>query len=149
MAVKGLACHDELLHLVDADTEAFNGILAAMGLPRETADEKRTRQTAIETATKRAIKVPLAVMRASLSALEVVGAMALAGNPNSASDAGVGALCVRSAVLGAFLNVQTNCAGLGDKAFVEHALSEGKAMAGKAVELEAEILRVVAGKFGG
>jgi glutamate formiminotransferase/formiminotetrahydrofolate cyclodeaminase len=148
-AVRGLACHNELIALVDADTQAFNGILAAMGLPKETAEEKRARQAAVETATKQAIEVPLAVMRASLKALEVVNAMARLGNPNSASDAGVGALCARSAVLGAFLNVQTNCAGLGDKAFVEKASSEGRAMADKAGEMEAEILRVVAEKFGG
>ena len=146
-AVRGLQCHEELLRLVDADTAAFNGILAAIGLPIETDDEKDARHAAIEEATKRAIEVPLAVMRASLGAMEIAKAMAREGNPNSASDAGVGALAARSAVLGAFLNVRTNCARLGDKAFVHAALTEGSELAERAAELESQVLEIVAAKI--
>ena len=146
-AEMGLRCHEELLRLVDEDTTAFNGVLAAMGLPKETDEDKRRRRSTIEDATKRAVDVPLAVMRASVEAMVVVKAMAETGNPNSASDAGVGALAARSAVLGAFLNVQTNCAGMADRAFAEKAISEGQPLADKAVELETEILAVVASRL--
>ena len=148
-AERGLRRHDELLRLVDADTEAFNGIIAAMGLPKDSDNERDARQAAIESATKKAIDVPLAVMRMVLEAMEVIGEMSRIGNPNSASDAGVGALCARSAALGAFLNVRTNCAGLSDKAFVDKALTEGRTIAEKVSGLESEILRVVEGKIGG
>jgi glutamate formiminotransferase/formiminotetrahydrofolate cyclodeaminase len=147
-AVKGFRCQEELLALVDADTEAFNGIMAARVLPKETEEERRTRAAAIESATKRAIEAPLAVMRASLEAMEVVKAMAEQGNPSSASDAGVGALAGRSAVLGAFLNVRTNCSGLADRAFVEKALAEGGALAANAEDLEAQVLEVVSKRMG-
>jgi len=142
-AVKGTRCRQDLLALVDADTEAFNGIMKAMGLPKDTDEEKAVRAGAVESATKRAIEVPLAVMRASLAAIEIAKAMAEKGNPNSASDAGVGALAGRSAVLGAFLNVRTNCSGLSDKEFAEKALTEGGELAARAERLEAEVMELV------
>lgn len=146
-ADKGKALHDELLRLVDEDTDAFNALMAAFGLPKGSDEEKAARSAAIQAATKGAIEVPLRVMEASLAAMDVVHAMAEHGNPNSVSDAGVGALAARSAVLGAHLNVQINASSLKDKAFVEHALARAGAMAASANVREAEILEIVRQKF--
>lgn len=146
-AEKGKAHYDELLRLVDEDTHAFNRLLAAFGLPKAAPDEQAERAQAIQEATRVAIEVPLKVMRAARRSMEVVKAMAEIGNPNSVSDAGVGALCARSAVLGAFLNVRINLAGLEDKKFAEQALAEGQRLVEEAQALEAEILAVVEGKL--
>lgn len=146
-AERGKALHDELLRLVDEDTDAFNRLMAAFGLPKGSDEEKAARSAAIQAATKGAIEVPLRVMEASLSAMDVVKAMAELGNPNSVSDAGVGALAARSAVLGAHLNVQINATSLKDKAFVEGALAKAQQMAESAMRLEAEIIEIVHRKF--
>ncbi|MBS1715548.1 MAG: glutamate formimidoyltransferase [Armatimonadetes bacterium] len=139
----GKACHDTLLRLVDDDTDAFNALMEAFGLPKRTDDEKALRSAAVQSATKGAVEIPLAVMRTSLEAMAVVKAMAETGNPNSVSDAGVGALAATAAVRGAALNVKINCASIKDKGFVETALAEAAEIEAKAVALERDILATV------
>lgn len=146
-AEKGKAYYEKLLFLVDEDTRAFNKIMDAFGLPKGTAEEKAARKEAIEAATKFAIEIPFEVMRTAHDSMEVIKAMAEIGNPNSVSDAGVGALCVRTAVMGAFLNVKINAADYSDKAFVEDVLSKGEQIQAKTVELENEILAIVEQKI--
>jgi glutamate formiminotransferase/formiminotetrahydrofolate cyclodeaminase len=146
-AERGKACHDELLELVDRDTDAFNELMAAFRMPQGSDDEKRVQKAAVEAATRGAIEVPLRVMEASLRSMEVIRAMAEQGNPSSVSDAGVGALCARSAVLGAWLNVRTNVADLADRGAVEEYLARGRAMADQARELEAAVVAIVEGKL--
>jgi glutamate formiminotransferase / formiminotetrahydrofolate cyclodeaminase len=148
-AEKGQALKDELLFLVDEDTNAFNKIMDAFGLPKSNEQEKAARSAAIEEATKYAIEIPLRVMKKSFAAMEIIEAMAETGNPNSVSDAGVGALAARSAVMGAFLNVKINAGGLQDKGFVEKVMNEGAEIERKACEAEARILEIVNGKIKG
>ncbi len=142
-AEKGEALRQQLLALVDADTRAFDAIMAAFGLPKSNEAEKRTRLDAIQSATKLAMEVPLQVMRQALQSMEIIEAMASIGNPNSVSDAGVGALCARTAVLGAFLNVRINAAGCTDAPYVESILADGAAMEKEAMESERRILSIV------
>ncbi|HQZ75751.1 MAG TPA: cyclodeaminase/cyclohydrolase family protein [Chitinophagaceae bacterium] len=147
-ADKGELYKKELIRLVDADTKAFNQIMTAFGLPKSTEEEKATRTKAIQEATKFAIDIPFKVMQASYDSMEVIKAMAATGNPNSISDAGVGALCARSAVMGAFMNVRINAAGYDDKDFVADILNRGREIENKTIALEAEILKIVDGKIG-
>jgi glutamate formiminotransferase/formiminotetrahydrofolate cyclodeaminase len=147
-AEKGQHYKTELISLVDADTAAFNGIMQAFGLSKGTEEEKATRQQAIQEATKKAIEVPFAVMQAAFGSMEVIKAMAESGNPNSVSDAGVGALCARSAVMGAFLNVRINAAGYDDKDYTASIIAKGTELEKKAIELEKEILDHVNAKIG-
>lgn len=146
-AEKGQAIKDELLHLVDEDTASFNAIMAAFGLPKGTDAEKATRSEAIQAATKYAIQVPFRAMEVSHSSFELIKAMAETGNPNSVTDAGVGALCARTAVMGAHLNVKINAAGLKDKEFVTDILARAKRHEDEAIEMEQEILKIVEGKI--
>jgi glutamate formiminotransferase/formiminotetrahydrofolate cyclodeaminase len=147
-AEKGQQFKDELLGLVDADTKAFNGIMNAMSLPKGTDEEKAVRKQAMNEATKVAIEVPFRVMKLSYDSMEVIKAMAEVGNPNSVSDAGVGALCARSAVMGAFMNVRINASGYDDKSFVDDVLKKGREIEKKAIALEGEILNIVNSKIG-
>lgn len=147
-AEKGEQYKTELLRLVDQDTIAFNQIMTAFSLPKSTDAEKAVRTKAIREATKFAIEIPFKVMQMAYESMEVIKAMAETGNPNSVSDAGVGALCARSAVMGAFLNVRINAAGYDDKEFVTDILSRGREIENKAIALESEILNVVNGKIG-
>ena len=117
-------------------------------MPKSTDEEKAARKKAIQDATKRAIEVPFAVMQNAYGSLEVIRAMAETGNPNSVSDAGVGALCARSAVIGAFMNVRINATGYDDKDFVNDIVAKGKDIENKAIEMEDEILRIVNQKIG-
>ena len=142
-AVKGKQCHDEALRLIDEDTEAFNRIMDAFGMPKGTPEETAARKAAIQEATKGAIEVPFRVMETTLQSMEVIKAMAEIGNPNSVSDAGVGALCARSAVMGAYMNVRINASGLDDKAWVDDLLARGRQVQERAQALEAEILAIV------
>lgn len=142
-AEKGQALKDELNFLVDEDTNAFNKIMDCFGMPKSTDEEKAAKKAALEAASKYAIEVPFRVMNVTLKTMEVIKAMAEIGNPNSVSDAGVGALCARSAVMGAHLNVKINAGGLEDKAFVEEKLTKGAEIEAEAIRLEAEILAVV------
>lgn len=147
-AEKGEALKSELVRLVDADTKAFNQIMSAFGLPKSTDEEKAARSKAIQEATKFAIEIPFKVMQIAYASMEVIKAMADTGNPNSVSDAGVGALCARSAVMGAFMNVRINAAGYEDKAYVTNILNKGREIENNAIALEAEILKIVDGKIG-
>ncbi|MDC0357250.1 glutamate formimidoyltransferase [Oligoflexia bacterium] len=142
-AEKGRVFQDELISLVDEDTNAFNKIMDALGLPKKTDAEKAARKKAIDDATKYAIKVPFKVMQTACDSMEVIKAMAEIGNPNSVSDAGVGALCARTAVMGAFLNVKINAADLNDKAFVDDIIARGQKVEKETQALEQEILAVV------
>ncbi len=142
-ADQGQRIKDGLLALVDEDTAAFNAIMAAFGLPKGSDAEKAARTAAIQTATRRAIEVPFQVMRLSCDALPVAVAMAEKGNPNSVSDAGVGALCARAAVQGAYLNVRINVKGFADKAFAERVVREGAEIEKRALELEKQALAAV------
>ena len=147
-AEKGETAKAQLLKLVDEDTAAFNKIMNAFGLPKATEEEKKARTAAIQEATKYAIEVPLKVMQVAYGSMELIKAMADTGNPNSVSDAGVGALCARSAVLGAFMNVRINAAGYDDKTFVQEVLKQGQAIEQQAIQAEQEILQVVNQKIG-
>lgn len=147
-AEKGQKIKDELIRLVDADTAAFNKIMSAFGLPKSSDEEKAVRKQAIQDATRFAIEVPFKVMELSFQSLEVIAAMADIGNPNSVSDAGVGALCARSAVMGAFMNVRINAAGYDDKSFVADIVERGREIERKTIAKEAEILQVVNQKIG-
>jgi glutamate formiminotransferase len=146
-AEKGMAYQKQLLALVDEDTNAFNKIMDAFGLPKGSEDEKEARKQAIQDATKYATEVPLKVVEVSYKSMEVMKAMADIGNPNSVTDAGVGALCARTAVRGALLNVKINAGGLEDKAFANNLVSKGETFAKKAFELENEVMKVVEGKI--
>jgi glutamate formiminotransferase/formiminotetrahydrofolate cyclodeaminase len=147
-AMKGMALQSELLSLVDEDTKAFNRIMEAFGLPKDTEADKSARKAAIQDATRGAIEVPLKVMKKSYESFEIIKAMVLEGNPNSVTDAGVGALCARTAVKGAFLNVKINASGLEDKEFVKKVMEEGSAIEASAVQLEEEIMEMVQRKIG-
>ena len=147
-AEKGEAIKKELVNLVDADTKAFNGIIQAFSLPKTTEEEKQARHTAIQEATKFAIDIPFRVMELACNSMEIIKAMALIGNPNSVSDAGVGAVCALAAVKGAFLNVRINAMDYDDKNFVNLMLEKGKTIEEKATLLETEILNIVHAKLG-
>lgn len=142
-AERGQRIKDGLLALVDEDTRSFNGIIAAVRLPKGTVAEKTARHEAIQEATKYATEVPFRTMELALETFEVCKAMAEKGNPNSASDAGVGALCARAAVHGAWLNVRINTGDIEDKAWVEAKLSAAQSMAAKADALEQEVIGLV------
>lgn len=148
-AEKGQKLKDELLFLVDEDTRAFNRIMDAFGLPKGTHDEKTARTHAIQEATRYAIDIPYKVMQRSFESLAIIKAMAETGNPNSVSDAGVGALCARSAVMGAFLNMKINASNLEDKSYVEKIIAEGAELENKTLALEKEILTIVNSKIAG
>ncbi|MDX2002129.1 MAG: glutamate formimidoyltransferase [Chitinophagales bacterium] len=148
-AEKGQVLKNQLLKLVDADTQAFNAIMAAFQLPKESVEEKAARKAAIQKATLQAIEIPFTVMQKSLDAMQIIKAMAETGNPNSVTDAGVGALCARAAVLGAFLNVKINCASYDDKDYVSAKLQAGEQLATEALLAEKEILAMVEHKIQG
>ena len=147
-AERGQELVSRLLALVDEDTEAFNRIMAVFAMPKTTAEEKAARSAALQSATLYATEVPLKTMKAAYECFEIVKAMAEIGNPNSVSDAGVGALAARSAVLGAELNVKINAAGLKDREAAERLISEANEIARKAIAQEAEILQIVNQKIG-
>jgi glutamate formiminotransferase / formiminotetrahydrofolate cyclodeaminase len=147
-AEKGQQLKDQLLHLVDEDTHAFNRIMDAFGMPKGNDEEKAARKKAIQDATRYATEIPFSVMEKSFESMEVIKAMAETGNPNSVSDAGVGALCARTAVMGAYLNVKINAGGLDDKTFVNDILARGARIEQSAIELETEILKIVNEKIG-
>jgi len=127
-AVKGLQFQSQLLALVDEDTSAFNRIMDSFGLPKSTDEEKKQRSKAIEEATKYAIEIPMQTARLALASMEVMEEMVNKGNPNSVTDAAVGALCARTAVLGACMNARINAASLKDKEYAEKVVSEVNAI---------------------
>ncbi|MBQ5829539.1 MAG: glutamate formimidoyltransferase [Alistipes sp.] len=146
-AENGMGVMNELLYLVDEDTAAFNKIMDVFGMPKGTDEEKAARAEAMEAATLYATQVPLRTMKAAFKAFEVVRAMAEEGNPNSVSDAGVGALAARSAVMGACLNVKINAAGLKDRAVADALVKEAEEIQAEAQKVEAEILAIVESKI--
>ena len=133
--------------MVDLDTAAFNKIMEAFGLSKGTPEEKSARDQAIQDATKYAIEIPFQVMKAAYSSMTVIKAMAETGNPNSISDAGVAALCARSAVLGAFMNVKINASGYKDKVFTDAVIAEGNEIERKAMKLEKDVIELVNSKI--
>lgn len=142
-AEKGQAIKDKLLQLVDEDTAAFNKIMEAFSLPKNAAEEEAKRNEAIQSATQYAIEVPLKVMQLSLDSMPIIKAMAVTGNPNSISDAGVGAVAVRSAVIGAYLNVLINAQGLKDEQLRNQLVTEACELKEKAETAEKEILKII------
>ena len=142
-AEKGQQYKKQLLDLVDEDTRSFNAIMNGFSLPKGTDEEKAIRKQAIQDATKYAIEVPLKVMEVSLASMEVMKAMVETGNPNSITDAGVGALCARTAVLGAHMNVKINTGSYDDKSFVADILKKAASIEEQAVKLEGEIVALV------
>jgi len=147
-AEKGQQYKNELLKLVDADTRAFNQIMNAFDLPKSTVEEKTFREQAIQEATRTAIEIPFEVMQQAYASMEVIKAMAETGNPNSVSDAGVGVLCARAAVMGAFMNVRINASGYDDKNFVNKIIAKGNEIEDKTVTMETDILKIVNEKIG-
>ena len=146
-AENGMAVMNELLALVDEDTAAFNKIMDVFGMPKCTPEEKEARAAAMQVATLYATEVPLRTMKAAYKAFDVVRAMATEGNPNSVSDAGVGALAARSAVMGACLNVKINAAGLKDREVAERLINEANEIQALAQQAEKEILEIVESKI--
>ena len=142
-AEKASGYKKELINLVDVDTKAFEAIMEARNLPKTTESEKTFRTKAIERATLQAIEVPFHVMKISLQSMDVLKAMAVDGNPNSKSDAGVGALCARSAVMGAFLNVCINAIGSESNKNISDILAEGRKIQATAIAKEKEILDLI------
>ncbi|MFM7769324.1 MAG: cyclodeaminase/cyclohydrolase family protein, partial [Bacteroidota bacterium] len=127
-AVKAKDIQDELNWLVDEDTRSFNKIMDAFGLPKNTEEEKSVRSEAIQSASKYAMEIPLQTARVAFKAFEVCEAMIQEGNPNSVTDAGVGALAIRTAVLGACYNVRVNASGITDKTFTKTLIAEADAL---------------------
>lgn len=146
-AEKGQAYMDKMLYLVDEDTASFNGIMAAFQLPKGNDEEMVARKSAIQDATRYAIEVPFEAMKTCYESMEVMKAMVEIGNPNSVTDAGVGALCARAGVLGAFMNVKINCGDFEDKVFVENIIARGNDIQAKTIALEAEIIALVEAKM--
>jgi glutamate formiminotransferase/formiminotetrahydrofolate cyclodeaminase len=124
-AEKGKEIQEKLLQLVDEDTKAFNAIISAFGLPKKSEEEQKARQSAIEAATLQAIRIPFEVMKTAFQGFEVAEAMVNTGNPNSMSDAGVGALAMHACIEGAWLNIKTNAADLKQHPEVKSMLTEG------------------------
>lgn len=142
-AEKGQVFKDALLKLVDEDTRAFNKIMDAFSLPKSSEDEKSLRKKAIQKSTEYAIQVPLEIMKKSFESLPFIEQMVLEGNPNSITDAGVGVLCVRTAVYGAFLNVKVNASGLDDKYLAKKYIAEAEKILEQTIAIETNILQKV------
>jgi len=147
-AVTGKEIQNKLLNMVDEDTEAFNKIMEAFSLPKKSDEDRRIRETAIQESTKNATLVPLKVMETSFSVFGLLKAMVEHGNPNSVSDAGVGALATRACIKGAFLNVKINASGLTDKDFVKSVIERGAEIESKTEAAEKEILKFINDKMG-
>ena len=146
-AEQGQQMMSELLHLVDEDTAAFNKIMDVFAMPKGTDEEKAARSAALQAATLYATQVPLQTVKTVARVFPLIKAMAEEGNPNSVSDAGVGALAARSAVMGALLNVKINAAGLKDRAVADKLVAEAEAIALAAQQQENEILAIVNAKI--
>lgn len=142
-AEKGKALQDELVRLIDEDTKAFNKIMDAFSLPKNSAGEKEIRNSAVQSATLNAIQIPFNTMKTAFAGFDLIRDMVNTGNPNSVSDAGVGALAIRACILGAWLNVKINAASYEDKKSLENILKEGESIVSSANKAEAEILEMV------
>lgn len=146
-AEKAQIIKDKLLRAVDEDTKAFNQVMECFALPKNTDAEKKQRSLAIQEATKNAMLVPYNVMEICYDSMPIIKVMAQEGNPNSVTDAGVAALCARTGVIGAYLNVKVNSGSLNDKVFVNELLEKANALVSKTKELEAEIMTIVESKI--
>ena len=146
-AERGQRIKDRLLDLVDEDTIAFERVMTALGMPKGTAEEKSARTAALAAANLGALMAPYQVMQAAYEAFDLLDAMVANGNPASASDAGVGAICARGAIRGAWLNVKTNASGVKDKPTLDAILADGAKLEALAAEREAAILKVAESKF--
>ena len=146
-AEKGQKYKNELIRLVDEDTNSFNKIMDAIRLPKGSESEKAARQEEIIKATKYAIEIPFKVMETAYESMKTIKAMAEIGNPNSVTDAGVGALCARTAVMGAFMNVKINCKDLDDTEYVNDIISRGAAIQKMAQDIEAEVIEITNNKI--
>jgi len=146
-AESGQKIKDTLLKLVDEDTAAFNQIMTAFSLPKNSDEEKKLRASQIQLATKRAMEIPFQVMEVSSQAFPLLKAMAETGNPNSVSDAGVGAIAVRGAVIGAYLNVKINSVGFKDEVFKNELLKKAENLKSNSIKFENEILTIVEQKM--
>ena len=142
-ADKGQAIKDKLLYLVDEDTRAFNAIITAVRMPKTTDEEKQMRKNAMHEATRYAIQIPLEVMKTAFDAFDLVDAMVKKGNVNSISDAGVGGLCLKTAIYGAYLNVKINCAGFDDENYVRTVNEEAENILEEAIKKEKAIVKAV------
>ena len=142
-ADKGQAIKDKLLYLVDEDTRAFNAIITAVRMPKTTDEEKQSRKNAMHEATRYAIQIPLEVMKTAFDAFDLVDAMVKKGNVNSISDAGVGGLCLKTAIYGAYLNVKINCAGFDDENYVRTVNEEAENILEEAIKKEKAIVKAV------
>jgi glutamate formiminotransferase/formiminotetrahydrofolate cyclodeaminase len=143
VAEQGMALQKQLLALVDADTAAFNQIMEAYGMPKNDDAAKAARAEAIESATRHAIEVPMQVARTSAAVLPWAAEMVQRGNPNSVTDAGVGAMAARTAVFGAILNARVNAKDLKDRAYAEQVERECSELQATAQAAEAQILQEV------
>lgn len=146
-AQKGQAIKDKMLNLVDEDTRSFNAIIDAMRLPKITDEEKKLRSAAIQAATKYAIQVPFSVMQTAMEAYDLISEMIEEGNPNSVTDAGVGALCINTAIQGAWMNVLVNMSGLKDDNFKAQITNDGRLLAEKSEKLMADLIGTVKQKI--
>jgi glutamate formiminotransferase / formiminotetrahydrofolate cyclodeaminase len=142
-AEKGKLIQNNLLHLVEEDTAAFNRILEAYSLPKKSEEEKKIRHQAVQDATKKAILIPFSVIEKAFSGFELIKAMTEKGNPNSITDAGVGALAIRACIRGAYLNVKINASSLDDIEFAKTILAKGKVLETSAEKAEKEILAII------
>lgn len=142
-ADKGQSIKDKLLYLVDEDTRAFNAIITAVRMPKATDEEKQMRKNAMHEATRYAIQIPLEVMKTAFDAFDLVDAMVKKGNVNSISDAGVGGLCLKTAIYGAYLNVKINCAGFDDENYVRTVNEEAENILEEAIKKEKAIVKAV------
>ena len=132
-----------LTKLVDEDTEAFNAVMSAMNLPKETEEQRRQRSEAIQRVTKNATEIPLRVMQLCEDALALTKTVAEKGNVNSISDAGVAALMLRAGCLGAKLNVQINLGGLNDSVFMRETTSRAESISQRVEAMSHDILERV------
>ena len=146
VACQAQGCKDFFLDSVDEDTEAFHRVMDAHRLPKKTEEEKRDRSTAIEETTKEAARVPLTVMEKALETLALAKEVALKGNVNSVSDAGVSAIAAKAALDGAALNVLINLGSIGDQEFVKDCRNKVARIQKTAVPLTEEILAAVSEK---
>jgi len=146
-AEKGKVIQNNLLQMVDEDTNVFNRLMEAFSLPKKSEEEKKLRDIAIQEATKNATLIPFKVMETAFSGFELINEMVEKGNPNSITDAGVGALALRSCIRGAFLNVKINSSGLYDKDFVNSIIARGEDLESKAIAAEEAILKFINAKI--
>ena len=146
-AKKGLVVQNELIDLVDKDTDAFNQIIESIRLPKVTEEEVKKRNEAISKATKNAILVPLSIMEKAYDCMKITKEMALHANPNSISDAGVASLCAIAAIKGGLLNVKINCKDFDDLKFIESINKKTDSIIKKSKKLEIEIMNIVEEKL--